>query len=280
MVWRNVAASPAAPGRRRCAHGFDQKARGFVEPTGRDQHECQLSEGELAVGLQPQGGAKGGFGLGEMALREQHDTQIVLRLREVRIEAHRFAQARSGLVQPSGRSQCIAEIDMRDGIAGLGGDTLPKARDGTIEVALGLQGIAEGEMAGGGSGIEPDRGPEALDRLVQAAEPAEDGAEIAVEVRPRPDCARSPAAADRWRRRAAGRCRDAGQQELRVGVSGVRRQHRAAELICLGQAAGLLGGGGTPQQAGHIAWPGLRGRAIRHVLQRDPRVDPGAVLGA
>ncbi len=86
------------------AHGPDQEARGLVEPPGRDQHERQLSDGEVAVGLQSQGGAKGRFGLGKMALREQHDPEIVLCLREIRIEPRRFPQARGRLVQSSGRS--------------------------------------------------------------------------------------------------------------------------------------------------------------------------------
>src|SRR6185312_2894022 len=99
---------------------------------------------------------------------------------------------------------------MRDGIAGLSRGTRPEARDGAVEVALGLQGVAEGKMAGGATGVEPDRGTEALDGLVQAAEPPEDGAEIAVKVCPRRiarDRLLQQIDGDGW---PTGRCCDAG----------------------------------------------------------------------
>ena len=169
---------------------------------------------------------------------------------------------------------------MHDWIGGLGGGAFLKTRNGALEIAFGLQRVAEGEMAAGRGGIEPDRHAEAIDGLVEAAEPAEDGAEIAVELRT-PRLAR-----DRLSQqvdsdgRSTGCRRDTGQQELGVGISRLRREHRAAELLDLGQAAGLQGGSSAVQQTGHIARPDLRGGLIRHMLEREPRVDPGAVPGA
>jgi hypothetical protein len=107
-------------------------------------------------------------------------------------------------------------------------------------------------VAGDGAPIERDGGAEAGDRLVEPAEPAEQRAEVAVIVRP-PRLERDgPAQMLDRRRRLALRVLNAGEQKQRVGARRIDGEDAAAERGRIGEAAPLIGAGGTAKEIGKV----------------------------